>query len=267
MRSSIRILSVAALGLIATGYVAPASATITFTWNPSATGNTTAGTFSANRYGLGDWASIDTSNLSDVTDTGFLNITDFTLSGSPVSTVNTSGSGGYGIYLQFNATAHLTPVGSDLIGAFDSVSYTEYLYSTKNGLASFGFSGTTPTITLPSGANPVVLATGSGPIGGTANLADILDGVPGANVGTTFAPNSAEAGFFVNPSAAVTLNLEQAFTNTPGVITTMGPIFLIHGGGGNGDFFSSVPVPEPMALSILGVGLVSLGFVRRRRLR
>jgi hypothetical protein len=38
-------------------------------------------------------------------------------------------------------------------------------------------------------------------------------------VDVNFTPNPAEAGFFVAPPATMVLDLEQAFTNTSGVIT------------------------------------------------
>ena len=255
------------LALTAATYTAASASVITFTWNPSATGNTSAGTFSADRFATEDFASIDTANLSHVTESGFLNFTDFSLAGHVgQSPVNTPGFSGYGMYLSFTATSHLSGPSSDLMGAFDTVSYTAFLYDTTNGLATFGFSGTTPTISLPAGANPLEIASGSGPIGGTPNLATIIDGVPGANVGTTWTPNSAQAAFYVSPDAKVVLDLESAFTNTPGVVTTVGPVFLVHGGGGNSDFFGEkVPVPEPTSIGMLGVGLLGLGLMRRRR--
>ncbi len=117
-------IAIAALGLaLNLGTVTPASATLVVEWNPSATGNTTAGTFSADSFGLRDWATIgvptDPSTPGSVTESGFLEISGFTLSGNPVSTVHTTGLGGYGIYELFTATSHLGPCGTELCGAFD----------------------------------------------------------------------------------------------------------------------------------------------------
>lgn len=251
------------------GLGAPGKAAVTFTWNPGI--NSGAGQFTANSYTLQDYAAIDTSDLAHVTETGFLNIAAFNLNGASVNTpVNTAG--GYGIYLHFDATSHLASCGANCLkGAFDSVSYTATLYNAANGVASFSFSGTTPQVNLPAGANPLQIATGTGPTapaGSAENTASIVNGVPGASVETNWVPNPAASGFFISPPAAITLLLEQAFINTPGAITTSGPFFLIGGtgipGGGNGDFLTK-PVPEPAAWSILGLGLVGIGFVRRRR--
>ena len=195
----------------------------------------------------------------------------FSLDGVPVSTVGTAGKGGYGIYEQFSATSHLAPCAGGSCGAFDSVSVAVYLYSTLHGFASYSFPGAVATIHLPTGAHPVLLATGDGPIGAVANFADIIAGIPGADVGVLFDPNPAVAGFFVEPTNIV-LDLEQAFTNTAGVVTsvpstckktgTLPCTIEIRGGGGNGDFFL---VPEPASTGLLGVGLASLTAVVRRR--
>lgn len=265
------------------GTITAASATpLDFTWNPSVTGNTTAGMFTADRFGLNDFATIHIpTNLSTpgaVVEHGFLEYSGFTLDTVPVSTVHTSGAGGYGIYESFSATSHLAPCSGGLCGAFDTITVSTFLYSTKNGLASYKFPGPThdPVIHLPTGAHPVLLATGSGPLPNSVvpNFADIKAGVPGASVGVKFVPNPAEAAFFVSPPASFILSLEQVFTNTLGVIVTLpkncgknGTVpctVEIRGGGGDGDFLK-IKVPEPASLLLLGVGVGAIGLARRRR--
>jgi hypothetical protein len=205
---------------------------------------------------------------------GFLEISGFTLSDVPVSTVHTKGAGGYGIYESFTATSHLTPCTLGLCGEFDATTASVYLYSTVHGLASYTFPGPShnPVIHLPKEASPVLLASLSGPLPSTVspNLTEISSGVPSASVDTLWT-NVFSAGFFVSPPFDVPLDLEQAFTNTTGVMVKIGPgckttgtncTYEIRGGGGNGNFLA---LPEPASLALLGVGLIALGTARSRR--
>ncbi len=273
-------IATAALGLaLSVAAPAPASATtLTFTWDPSATGDSTVGPFMADHFSLSDFATIrvpaNPTGTGSVNETGFLFPTTFFLGGDTTANANVKGT--WGIYETFTATSHLDPCTTGLCGAFDSITANVYVYSTDKGVASVSFPGSVPTLHLPVHANPVLIASLSGPTTPSPNFANIVTttsgSVPTANVDTLFTPNPAEAGFFVNPPVGVLLDLEQAFTNTAGVITSVpstckrtGALpctFEIRSGGGNGDFLF---VPEPASIAIFGLGLTVLGFVRRRR--
>ncbi len=254
---------------------------LSFTWNPSATPDSTIGPFTADTFEVGDFATIhvpaNPTVTGSVTETGYLLPDDFfDAAGNEVASANVRGT--FGMYESFTATSHLAPCSSGECGSFDTVTATLYIYSTALGTARLSFASPTaaPTITLPLLANPIQLATISGPIGGSPNNADITNGVPNAAVDASFTASTTYPAFFVSPPSSIILDLEQAFTNTTGVITTYDPltgkvgpcsttecVYQIHNGGGNANFISSVP--EPGTLAVLGFGLASLGFVRRRK--
>lgn len=252
--------------------------TVNFTWNPSATPDSTIGPFTADTFQLGDFATIDVpanpAPAGSVTETGYLLPTNFfNASGVQVASANQLGT--FGMYEQFTTTSHLVPCSSGECGKFDSVTATLFIYSTAHGVASVSFASASsnPAIHLPTGADPIQLATISGILGGSPNNANISGGVPNAAVDSRFTISTAFPAFFVSPPPNLLTDLEQAFTNTTGVITSFDPvtgkpgtctttacIFQIHNGGGNANF-----IPEPGTLAVLGFGLASLGFIRRRK--
>ncbi len=155
---------------------------------------------------------------------GFLVPNVFFLNGVQVATANQVGT--FGLYESFTTTSHLSPCSTGLCGSFDSVNAQLWLYSTAHGVASYTFPTKTsdPKITLPGGANKILLATITGPIGGSPNVADIdltPKPLPHANVDATFTPTTAYPDFFVKPAAFAILDLEQAFTNTTAEITSV----------------------------------------------
>src|SRR5579875_2749685 len=160
--------AVCAFALSAGAYGPASAAAINFTWNPSVTGLTTAGPFTADNFNIQDWASINVptnpSIPGSVTETGYLELLSFTdAGGSTVSSVHQTGhSNDYGMYEKFTATSDLSPctigTSSGLCGSFQTIHADVYLYSTAHGLASYSFSGGLPQQNL-HGNSQVLIAS------------------------------------------------------------------------------------------------------------
>lgn len=258
------------------GTTSASAAPITFTWNPA---GTTGGVlsspspsspqFSANNMTVADYATIDLSNLANVTESGILAVTSFALQGgsSLHGFVNGTGAGAggaiggatpYQLYFTFSSTSFLAPNGTGgLTGQFTSLSYT--LWGDTGGNCVFSTSGA-----ACGGDTQLALATGSLSNQGLNSVNINSGGIPAANVDVTIIPGANAGSFFVNPSNLAGFLFETAFTNTTGVVSRSGNIITINGGGGNVDMIP-VPVPEPVTLSVFGAGLAGAVAMRRRK--
>jgi hypothetical protein len=247
--------------------LANAAAPIDVRWNPSATPISNQGAFTFDNVLINTYAAIDiTGGGTTFSEQGFAGLTVFSDNGQPTSipTAGFPGGTAYTLYLSFTATGTQT-AGIPSTGSFTSVNYQ---LLGAPGVTTFAANAV--GIFSPTGAAPITLATGSILAPGSVSLTGAPGALlPAAQVLTTFVPNPAFAGFFVNPSATQILDMSAAFTNTGSVITQFplaGTDFRLslNGGGGNATFAPHA-IPEPDTYGMLLAGLGLIGFIARRR--
>ena len=247
-----------ALGLVVA--CASASALPQFTLDPSAVSPALAGTaFTGDNILISDFSTVTFDGLGNFTDTGFLSVSAIQLIGSTFTPTGLNSA--YGLYFAFSGAGTTTlgnPKLVPTIGTFKTLTYTLYGY---NGLASFGFSGNTPTETA---SGEVALATGS-LISGHAVTFPTGDGLtftPFAEAKQNFVVAPGQAAFFANPIPFYDL-VFAAFSNTTSQVEPFAGGFRIRQGGGAVNFASTIPEPQTYALML--AGLAAVGFVARRR--
>lgn len=234
-----------------------------FTFDPAAAGLSGTGAFTADNIIISDFSTVvitpDGKGGATFTDTGVLPITGFQLGATPL--VGTGLNSTFGLYFGFDATGvQDTPnFTGETDGKFTSLNYTLYGYNVT-GPVSYQPSNTTPTGVVA----PIALATGTLIDGGVGATTVAGVAVPNANTLLTFTPTAAGQPFFVDPNPFYQA-VFSAFTNNPSQITTTANGFVITQGGGSANFLETpTQTPEPASMAMLGVGLLGLGFLRRR---
>ena len=274
--------TVAAIALLLSGaWCSLASAApITFVWNPAGTLPPLVGGLigSANNFNVADFASVTIAPNGNFSEVGYLSVLQFLNGGAPAPQggLNTT----YSLYFGFNGTGTGTtppPPGSASTGPFTKLDYT--LFAVASPMPTFTVTNGNVTV---SGAGAFPLAFGS-LISGTATLTNTGVGAqpfsPTANLFETFNVCTAvgqgnagfgqalctgnESGFFLVPPPS-TINLVVGnFSATTSVTSFDGTFLNINGGGGNLTLENRVP--EPMSLTLLGVGLLGLAGLGRRK--
>jgi len=232
-----------------------------FTFNPGGVG-LVGSSVTADNILISDFSTVTNVGTTNFSETGFLSLTGFQLGGANVVAGGLNST--YSLYISFNGTGHLTtgtnasdPRTTVTAGVFDTLTYS-LIGATGN--STFGFSGTTPTV---SSTGTQVLATGSlinGNVVSTPANGNTAF-VPSANLSTTFVQAAGKTPFF-SPQPFYDLAF-TAFTNTVSTVVPFAGGFSINNGGGNLNFAQAVPEPETYALMLAGLGV--MGWLARRR--
>jgi len=234
-----------------------------FTFNPGAAGVALVGApVTADNILISDFSTVTNVGTSNFTETGFLSVTGFQLGGTNVVAGGLNST--YSLYYSFSGTGHLTtgtnasnPNTTVTAGVFDTLTYS---LIGASGNATFGFSGTTPTVNSTA---PQVLATGSlinGNVVSTPANGNTAF-VPSANASVTFQQAAGKTGFF-SPQPFYDMAF-TAFTNTVSTVQPFAGGFSIVNGGGSVNFAQPIPEPETYALMLAGLGV--MGWLARRR--
>lgn len=258
------------LGVAGTALANP----IPFTWDPGgASTPMTGASVTANNIVVADYASATINPVTGAfTQVGALRVTSFEFGGSTVPAPGLNST--YSLYFTFSTIGSIGgPVpgpGGTTAGPINSIDYT--LWGNPSGAPTFTVTNGAVTIGNNAGAFVLGYGTGGGGLGDFVTLTNTGAGfLPSAHVLASFTPctgvvgpcTADQSGFFLAPPSTFTLTIEAAFTNTLSVsdLVPGDPTYLnITGGGGNLSF-----VPEPGTLTLLGLGVLGMLGVARRR--
>ena len=177
------------------------------------------------------------------------------------TTALASGNGSAGVtgYTLGNYTINLSATGSPTLVNPDFGSNTLTIKSTSNGTITLLATETNDKAIVPS----FTLGLSNNPLSDVS----LTEAVYSDNANNPFALTTLLGSATLAPGETMNINAPFGMLNAPYSITE---VYTISFGAGGGSVDATIlekasAVPEPMSLSLLGVGLVGLGMVRRRR--
>jgi hypothetical protein len=240
-----------------------------FTVNPNSIPGASGSVFNADAFTFTSSARI-VQGATTQTEAGFAYLDKYTLNGAQISSATTDMSvggdyagtvGSYGVYFTFNATVSgvtgLLPSGG--IGTIDSFSFSMYADRDENtsfNPCTFG----TACVVGGTTSDDILLATGTLQSGNAGF--DPTTGAPTFGAIDFFSLSAAGSAYFTNPVPFYPLVL----TTTTGAsfldvkLNATGDEALLNGFTGRANF-----IPEPLTLSLFGVGLAGAAALRRRK--